>query len=116
MITKNFRLNALANQYAAAIYNNVRQQNGGEWFAMTVGSARIEVAITGGVKGIRDLVDSYMLKPLKESFPDWESVGITLITKCVNSLGLTAIGEEMWQSMINDMGDSLDAGGFNEKH
>lgn len=116
MITKNFQLNALANQFAAAVYDSVRQQNGGDWFAMSVGSSQIEVAITDGVKGIRKLVNSYLLTPLKDTSPQWESVAITLIKKCVNKRGLTAIGVEMWESMINDMGDSLDAGGFNEKH
>ena len=113
MITKNFQLNALANQFAAAVYDSVRQQNGGDWFTMTVGSTSIEVAITDGVKGIRELVNSYLLAPLKDDLPKWESMGITLIKKCVNKRGLTAIGVEMWQSMINDMGDSLNEGGFN---
>ena len=31
LITKNFRLNGLANQYAAAVYARVQQNNGGDF-------------------------------------------------------------------------------------
>lgn len=116
MITKNFQLNALANQYAAAVYDSVRQQNGGDWFPMTVGSTQIEVTITDGVKGIRGLMDSFILTPIKETYQQWENVGIALIQKCVNKRELTATGVEMWRSMINDISDSLSEGDFNEKH
>lgn len=47
IITKNFRLNALANQYSAAIYDHVKQQNGGDFFMVDV-PLRIEIA--GGNK------------------------------------------------------------------
>lgn len=114
MMTKNFRLNALANQFAAAVYDSVRQQSGGDWFPMTIGRARIEVAITDGVKGIRELVDSFALAPLKEDYPQWESMGIVLMTKCVTKHGLTEFGREFWGNMLADMAESLDAGGFNE--
>ncbi len=118
MITKNFQLNSLANQFAAAVYDSVRQQNGGDWFPMNVGSTRIEVAITDGVNGIRDLVDSWALEAMKNTFHahEWESIGIQYLKRCIGADGLTDTGREAWASMINDMGDSLDAGGFNEKH
>ena len=118
MITKNFQLNALANQFAAAVYDSVRQQNGGDWFPMNVGSTTIEVAITGGIKGIRDLVDSYALEAMRGSFPahQWESIGIQYLKRCVGADGLTDAGREAWANMIADMGETLDAGGFNEKH
>ncbi|PHM60951.1 hypothetical protein [Xenorhabdus ishibashii] len=58
MITKNFRLNALANTYAASIYHDVTTRNGGDHFTMQVGKTEINVAIVDGVKGIRELVDT----------------------------------------------------------
>lgn len=118
MITKNFQLNALANKFAAAVYDSVRQKNGGDWFPMNVGSKKIEVTITGGVKGIRELVDSYALKAMKDHFHahEWERIGIQYMKRCVDADGLTVAGSEAWASMIADMGETLDAGGFNEKH
>lgn len=118
MITKNFQLNSLANQFAAAVYDSVRQQNGGDWFPMNVGNTRIEVAITGGIKGIRDLVDSWALEAMRGNFPShqWEGIGIQYLKRCIGADGLTVAGREAWASMIADMGETLDTGGFNEKH
>ena len=109
MITKNFRLNALANQYAAALYQHITTTSGGH-FMIDAASQPIRVEIAGGVKGVRDLIDSYALEALKEHYPQWESVGIGLLEKCVNAGGLTDTGREIWQSMINDMGATV-AGG-----
>ena len=36
MITKNFKVNSLANSYAAAIYHDITTRNGGDWFSMKV--------------------------------------------------------------------------------
>nr|WP_282550845.1 MULTISPECIES: hypothetical protein [Providencia] len=113
MITKNFKVNSLANSYAAAIYHDVTIRNGGDWFPMNVGNKAIEVAIIDGVKGIRMLVDSYLLEALKQAYPTWEAVAISLIEQCVINGYITGYGREVWQSMINDMGDSLaDKGAF----
>lgn len=118
MITKNFQLNSLANQFAAAVYDSVRQQNGGGWFPMNVGGNRIEVAITDGVKSIRELVDSYALEVMRGNYlpHQWESIGIQYLKRCVDADGLTDAGRQAWANMIADMGETLDAGGFNEKH
>ncbi len=115
-MTKNFELNALASQFAAAVYDSVRQQNGGDWFPMTIGGARIEVAVTDGAKGIRELVDSFALTPLKEGYQQWERMGIVLMKKCLTGHGLTEFGGEIWKSMIADMAESLAEGGIDEKH
>ncbi|EPK8022435.1 hypothetical protein KKI84_003606 [Providencia rettgeri] len=113
MITKNFKVNSLANSYAAAIYHDVTTRNGGDWFPMNVGNKAIEVAIIDGVKGIRMLVDSYLLEALKQSAPMWETTAISLMGQCVINGYITGYGHEVWQSMINDMGDSLaDKGAF----
>ena len=63
LITKNFRVNALANLFAGAVYHDVTTRNGGDWFPMNVGNKAIEVAITGGVKGIRMLWTAICWKP-----------------------------------------------------
>ncbi|HEM8210034.1 MULTISPECIES: hypothetical protein [Providencia] len=111
--TKNFRLNALANNFSAAIYHDVTTRNGGDWFPMNVGNKTIEVAIIDGVRGIRMLVDSYLLGALKQAYPTWEAVAIGLIEQCVINGYVTGYGREVWESMINDMGDSLaDKGAF----
>ena len=110
MITKNFRLNALANQYAAALYQHITTTSGGH-FMIDAASQPIRVEIAGGVKGVRDLIDGYALEALKEHYPQWESVGIGLLEKCVNAGGLTDTGREIWQSMTADMGATL--GGHN---
>lgn len=115
MITKNFRLNALANQYAAALYNHVTATSGGEYFMIDAGGESVRVNILGGVKGMRDLVDGYALEALKGHYPAgrWESVGVTFLSRCVNAGGLTDTGIEIWGSMINDMGATV-AGGEHE--
>ncbi|MEC3929138.1 hypothetical protein AAGG34_23670 [Citrobacter braakii] len=110
MITKNFRLNALANQYAAALYQHITTTSGGH-FMIDAASQPIRVEIVGGVKGVRDLIDGYALEALKEHYPQWESVGIGLLEKCVNAGGLTDTGREIWQSMTADMGATV--GGHN---
>jgi len=110
LITKNFRLNALANQYSAAIYNHVRQLNGGDWFPMEISGQRIEVAIVDGSAGIRLLVDSYLLEALKQEYPRWEALAVNLLTLCIKGSGLSERGESIWQSMINDMSASLSKG------
>lgn len=110
MITKNFRLNALANQYAAALYQHITTTSGGH-FMIDAASQPIRVEIAGGVKGVRDLIDGYALEALKEHYPQWESVGIGLLEKYVNAGGLTDTGREIWQSMTADMGATV--GGHN---
>lgn len=111
IITKNFRLNALANQYASAIYNHVRQQNGGDWFPMTVKDQRIEVAIIDGSAGIRMLVDSYLLEPLKQEYPHWEQLASNLLSLCLEGNEPTERGKSIWQSMINDIAATLSKNG-----
>ncbi|MBD2784153.1 hypothetical protein ID858_14010, partial [Xenorhabdus sp. DI] len=83
MITKNFRLNVLANSYAAAIYHDVTARNGGDHFTMQVGKTEVSVAIVDGVKGIRELVDSYALEALQQNYLAWEVIAISLMEKCV---------------------------------
>ncbi|QLV33810.1 hypothetical protein [Citrobacter sp. RHBSTW-00424] len=111
MITKNFRLNALANQYAAVLYNHITTTSGGDYFMIDADGEPVRVEIAGGVNGVRDLVDGYALEALKEHYPQWESVGIGLLEKCVNAGGLTDTGREIWQSMTADMGATV--GGHN---
>ncbi|AUU27573.1 hypothetical protein RVN05_00580 [Salmonella enterica subsp. enterica serovar Thompson] len=111
MITKNFRLNALANQYAAALYDHIKTTSGGDYFMIDADGEPVRVEIAGGVNGVRDLVDGYALEALKEHYPQWESVGIGLLEKCVNAGGLTDTGREIWQSMTADMGATV--GGHN---
>lgn len=110
LITKNFRINALANQYSAAIYNHVRHQNGGDFFPMEIKGQRIEVAIVDGSAGIRLLVDSYLLEPMKQEYPHWETLSSNLLNLCTDGGALTERGESIWQSMINDMSASLSKG------
>jgi len=107
LITKNFRLNALANQYAAAVYDVVKQQSGGDFFTLDTGKGSIKVEIIGGISGVRDLVDAYYLEALKLNYPQWEALAVQLLQKCLDGDGLTAHGQEFWQSMIADMASSL---------
>lgn len=115
MITKNFQLNLLANQYAAALYDHITATSGGAYFMIDAGGQSVRVDVTGGVKGVRDLIDGYALEPLRESFKQWEGAGIALMTKCASSTGITDIGAEIWQSMTNDMGATVagNGGGVN---
>lgn len=106
LITQNFRLNSLANQYAVALYNHISSTND-DHFMINAGGQSIRVNIIGGVQGVRDLIDGYALEALKESYPQWEAVGIQLLSKCVSGNELTKSGREIWQSMINDMGETV---------
>ena len=114
MITKNFRLNALANQYAAALYNHITATNGGDYFMVDAGGQAIRVNLVGGAGGMRDLVDGYALKALKENYQQWEAIGTQLLGKCLEGDALTDTGREIWQSMVNDMGAAVtdNNGGF----
>ncbi|UIN02492.1 hypothetical protein [Yersinia ruckeri] len=110
MITKNFRLNALANQYSTAIYDHVKQQNGGDFFMVDAGEFPLRIEIAGGVSGVRGLVDAYCLEALKLNYPQWEKVAIELLTKCMDGNNLTQCGCEIWESIGSDMGSTV-AGG-----
>lgn len=107
LITKNFRLNALANSYSAAIYDHICQENGGPTFTINVNSSPIKVEIVDGVAGLRQLVDEFYLNALKKNYQGWEAMGLVLMSKCLNGTVLTQSGLEIWQSMVNDMGDSV---------
>ncbi|MFV9068695.1 hypothetical protein ABQ366_06880 [Serratia fonticola] len=108
MITKNFRLNALANQYAAAVYDRVKQQNGGDFFMIETGPQAIRVEIAGGIPGVRELVDSYYLEALQLNYRNWETVAMVLLTQCVDGPALTMAGLEVWESMVNDIGSTVE--------
>ncbi|HBB9616448.1 TPA: hypothetical protein JLL80_004063 [Escherichia coli] len=107
LITQNFRLNALANQYAAALHNHISATDGDHFMINNANGQSIRVNIIGGAKGIRDLIDGYALKALKENYLQWEAVGIQLLSKCVQGNELTQSGKEIWQSMVNDMSDTV---------
>ena len=114
MITKNFRLNALANQFAAALYDHVSTTSYAEYFMIDVGGISIRVELVGGIKGMRDLIDGYVLEALKENYhpTEWENIGIALLSRCVKGKKLTDTGRDIWESMTNDMGETV-AGGSN---
>lgn len=109
LITKNFQLNSLANGYAAALYEYVRQQNGGDHFVVNEAKNPTRVNIIDGVKGMRDLVDSYYLEALKVNYQGWEAVGIATIRQFVtDGTTLTPAGLDTWRSMVADMGDAVE--------
>lgn len=110
LVTKGFHLNSLANQYAAAVYEAVKFETGGDYFVVDAAGQRVVVDIIGGVSGVRDLIDAYGLNALKLKYPQWESLGIALLNRCVKGERLTAYGRELWESMKSDMGASI-AGG-----
>jgi hypothetical protein len=95
MITKNFRLNALANQYTQRHCTHITAISGGHF--MIDAAASHTCGTAGGVKA-PGLNDGYALEALKEHYPQWESVGSNT-GKCVNADGLTDTGREIWQSM-----------------
>ncbi|MCY1697550.1 hypothetical protein OVA10_05600 [Lelliottia sp. SL45] len=114
MMTKNFQLNSLANQYAAALYDHITATSGGAYFMIDACGQSVHVDIIGGVKGVRDLIDGYALEALRDNYPQWEG-GIVLMAKCASSSGITDFGVEIWQSMTNDMGATVagNGGGVN---
>ena len=107
LITKNFRLNALANTYSAALYDHICQKNGAPVFTINANKSPIQVNIVGGVAGLRELVDEFYLNALKKNYQGWEAMGILLMSKCLNGAALTQSGLEIWQSMVNDMGSTV---------
>lgn len=112
MITKNFRLNTLANQYAAALYDHITTTNGGDYFMVDAGGVAVRVDIVGGVNGMRSLIDGYFLEAIKRSYSQWEDISIAMLTKCVNGSEITPKGREMWQSMTGDMGATMAGCGY----
>lgn len=111
LVTKDFRLNSLANQYATAVYAAIQKENGGDWFTVNADGQDIRVDIIGGVSGVRDLIDAYGLEAMKLNYPQWESLAITLLTTSLKGKRLTKAGREIWQSMVDDMGATVIARG-----
>lgn len=107
LITKNFRLNSLANQYAAALYARIRQENGGDFFFIHAGQQDIRVNIVGGIPGVRALVDGYYLEAVQQEYSNWEQIASLLLSKCLNGQELTQSGWDFWESMVNDMGSTV---------
>lgn len=109
VLTKNFRLNALANSYAAALYEHIKSKNGGDYFMTTVNGGPLKVEIIGGPTGVRQLIDAYFLEALKVSYQGWEAAAMVLLDKCLlNGRTLTANGISLWESMVSDMGSTVE--------
>lgn len=108
LITKNFHLHSLANQYAAALYSHITDASGGEFFTLDSGGFEIRIDIVGGVCGIRELVDSYLLEALQLNYPNWEAVGTALLSKCADGNDLTPLGLDMWRSLCGDMASTIE--------
>lgn len=111
LITKNFRLNALANQFSAAIYDHVTTTSGGEFFTLESGGFEIRIDIVGGVGGIRELVDGYLLEAIQLNYPNWEDVSTALLSKCVDGNDLTPLGLDMWRSVCGDIASTIEKQG-----
>lgn len=109
VITKNFRLNALVNRYAAALYHHVKADTGGDYFYMAVYGNPVKVEIIGGVAGMRHLIDSYLLEALKINYQGWEALSLATIGKCLSEKSsLTPKGISFWQGMVSDMGATME--------
>ncbi len=104
--TKNKQLSALADRLALAIYTHNRQENGRDMVPINAGGQRILMEIIGGVDGVRQLVDAYFLEAMEQNFHAWEPAAAKMITLCLNGYRLNSNGKEIWQSMLNDMGDA----------
>lgn len=112
VLTKNFRLNALANSYAAALYHHVKAENGGDYFYTTVHGKPLKVNIISGIAGMRQLVDGYCLEAIKDNYQSWEALGLATLGKCLDERGsLTPIGISFWESMVSDMGATVEGNG-----
>jgi hypothetical protein len=107
-------LDALANQYAAALYNHITITNGGEHFTVDAVGVTVHVEIIGGIKGVRQLIDACFLQAVKDDGKGWVLVAIYALNKFTRGTELTDDGREMWQSMVNDMGAAVtdNNGGF----
>lgn len=106
MITKNFRLNALANQYSAALYNHITATSGGDYFMIDAGGESVRVNILGGVKGMRDLVDGYALEAIKEHYQaaQWEAAKLA-----AGVLGIDSRAEEQDEAKASQRRKQLEA-------
>lgn len=107
LITKNIQLDALADQYATAIYHVLVQQNNGDWFVVSTTNGDIRIDITGGFSGIRDLVNSYVLLVLKLHHKDWEHQALSLLDECLEGGNLTSRGHEILDCMLSDIAVTL---------
>lgn len=109
MMTKNSPLNALANSYAAALYHHVKAENGGDYFYTAVHGEPLKVNIVGGIAGMRQLIDGYFLEVLKDNYQGWEALGLATLGKCLGERGsLTPKGISFWESMVSDMGATVE--------
>lgn len=112
-MTDDIRIQSLAGTFSQAAYNHVRQQNGGDWLTLNIGGVQVEAAIIDGGAGIRELVNTYFIEALEKNYPHWVSLAIAIFQRCLAGSRLSPYGVEIWDSMIEDMCDSL-YGGFNE--
>lgn len=109
VLTKNFRLNALANSYAAAVHQHIVNQSGGDFFYTQADGASLKVEIIGGAVGVRQLIDAYFLEALKESYQGWEAAALVLLDKCLlDRKTITTRGVSLWESMVSDMGTTVE--------
>ncbi|MFP9228797.1 hypothetical protein [Pectobacterium cacticida] len=111
LITKNFRLNALANQYVSALYPVVRRQNNRYFFTTEATAQALQVDIVGNVQGMQKLVDSYLFEALEQDYRQWEDVAITTLTACIEGSVLTIHGRKIWESIVSDMEPLVAQGG-----
>lgn len=95
MIIENFRLNTLANKYASALYKHVTSTSGRDCFMVNADGEAVRVETVNGVKGVCSLIDSYTLAVMKVFYPQWETVGIELLNRCVAKDRLTDVEREI---------------------
>lgn len=109
VLTKNFRLNALANTYATAIHQHIVYQNGGDFFYTQANGGPLKIEIIGGTVGVRQLIDAYFFEALKEKYQGWEAAALVLLDKCLlDGKTVTAKGVSLWESMVSDMGATVE--------
>lgn len=90
------------------LQDGIQQNNGSDFFNMQAGQQDIQVNIIGGISGVRALVDAYYLEAIQLHYPNWEQLAILLLTKSLDGSELTKSGWEFWESMVNDMGSTVE--------
>ncbi|QDL30420.1 hypothetical protein [Serratia liquefaciens] len=115
LIANGTSLDALAQQYSEAVYSHVTQQKNGNKFDFGMDGEVLYIATNGGVLGIRNVVDSYLLDILKLDYPRWEPLAIALLTKCLDGNSLTLRGLNIWEGTKKNMwADVLYNGGLHD--
>lgn len=110
-----WRANVLAGRFAKALYTLLIEIHGDAHFYVLVNGQRVRCDVTGGVQGMREIVDGFVLDMANRNPSLWKDIGPLLLKRSVKHSRLTDFGLEVWEAVKGDIGNTLAMSGGDEK-